>query len=345
MRFIPCAEESGLIIGIGEWVLDEACRQMRAWLDAGFPPIKVAVNLSARHFRLAKLYQNVGDALAVHRIDPRTLELEITESAMMHDVAMSARTSERLKEIGVRLSLDDFGTGYSSLAYLSRFPIDVVKIDQSFVRDITSSPANAAIAQAIIAMSHKLGKIVLAEGVETEEQMHYLRRNDCDEMQGYFFSRPLPADQLALLRSAGTRLSFGSGKDEAPPTVLLVDDEPSILSALNRLLRREGYRVLVAGSAEAAFAVLARESVEVILSDQRMPVMTGTELLARVKTLYPRTVRMVLSGYSEITAVTDAINKGAIHKYLSKPWDDEHLKSEIRDAFRTWKERFGGVGD
>ncbi|MCP5230182.1 EAL domain-containing protein [Accumulibacter sp.] len=344
-RFIPCAEESGLIIGIGEWVLDEACRQMRAWLDAGFPPIKVAVNLSARHFRLAKLYQNVGDALAVHRIDPRTLELEITESAMMHDVAMSARTSERLKEIGVRLSLDDFGTGYSSLAYLSRFPIDVVKIDQSFVRDIISSPANAAIAQAIIAMSHKLGKIVLAEGVETEEQMHYLRRNDCDEMQGYFFSRPLPADQLALLRSAGTRLSFGSGKDEAPPTVLLVDDEPSILSALNRLLRREGYRVLVAGSAEAAFAVLARESVEVILSDQRMPVMTGTELLARVKTLYPRTVRMVLSGYSEITAVTDAINKGAIHKYLSKPWDDEHLKSEIRDAFRTWKERFGGVVD
>jgi EAL domain-containing protein (putative c-di-GMP-specific phosphodiesterase class I) len=114
---------------------------MRAWLDAGFPPIKVAVNLSARHFRLANLYQNVSDALARHRIDPRTLELEITEGAMMNDVAMSARASERLKEIGVRLSLDDFGTGYSSLAYLSRFPIDVVKIDQSFVRDITSNPS------------------------------------------------------------------------------------------------------------------------------------------------------------------------------------------------------------
>jgi len=340
-RFIPLAEESGLIIAIGEWVLGEACRQMRAWLDAGFPPIKVAVNLSARHFHQANLYQNVSDALARHQIDPRTLELEITEGAMMNDVALSARASERLKEIGVRLSLDDFGTGYSSLAYLSRFPIDVVKIDQSFVRDITSNPANAAITQAIIAMSHKLGKITLAEGVESEEQMHYLRRNDCDEMQGYFFSRPLPADEIATLRSAGKRLPLGSGKEDVLPTVLLVDDEASILSALRRLLRREGYRVLLADSAEAAFAVLAREAVEVIVSDQRMPVMTGTELLARVKTLYPRTVRLVLSGYSEITAVTDAINKGSIHRYLSKPWDDEHLKSEIRDAFRTWKERFG----
>ncbi|WP_291982182.1 EAL domain-containing protein [Candidatus Accumulibacter sp. ACC005] len=343
--FIPWAEESGLIIAIGEWVVGEACRQARAWLDAGFPPLKVAVNLSARHFRMANLCQSVGDALAKHHVDPRTLELEITEGAMMHDVVMSARTSERLKEIGVRLSLDDFGTGYSSLAYLSRFPIDVVKIDQSFVSDIISNPANAAITQAIIAMSHKLGKITLAEGVESEEQMQYLRRNDCDEMQGYFFSRPLPADQLAALRSAGKRLALASGRDDAPPTVLLVDDEPSILSALNRLLRREGYRVLLADSASTAFAVLAREPVAVIVSDQRMPVMTGTELLARVKTLYPRTVRLVLSGYSEITAVTDAINKGSIHKYLSKPWDDEHLKSEIRDAFRTWKERFGKEHD
>jgi len=244
----------------------------------------------------------------------------------------------------VRLSLDDFGTGYSSLAYLSRFPIDIVKIDQSFVRNITTDPGNATIAQAIIAMSHKLGKIALAEGVETDEQMHYLRRNDCDEMQGYLFSRPLPADQLAALRSAGKRLDLGPSKGETLPTVLLVDDEPSILSSLNRLLRREGYRVLLADSADAALVVMARETVEVIVSDQRMPLITGTELLtellARVKMLYPRTVRMVLSGYSEISAVTDAINRGAIHKYR-KPWDDEHLKSEIRDAFRTWKDRFG----
>ncbi|WP_291991493.1 EAL domain-containing protein [Candidatus Accumulibacter sp. ACC003] len=340
-RFIPWAEESGLIISISEWVFGEACRQMREWLDTGLPPIKVAVNLSARHFRFPKLYATVGDALTRYRIDPRTLEVEITEGTMMHDVAIATRTCERLKEMGVRLSLDDFGTGYSSLAYLSRLPIDVVKIDQSFIRDVTSNPTNAAIAQATIAMSHKLGKIVLAEGVETEEQMLYLRRNDCDEMQGYWFSRPLPADEVAALRRSGKCLTFGAGSAASQPTVLLVDDEPSILSALRRLLRREGYRVLVADSGAAAFVVLARESVEVIVSDQRMPQMSGTELLERVKKMYPRTVRLVLSGYSEITAVTDAINKGSIHRYLSKPWDDEVLKSEIREAFRAWKERFG----
>jgi diguanylate cyclase (GGDEF)-like protein/PAS domain S-box-containing protein len=340
-RFIPAAEESGLIIAIGEWCLVEACRQMRQWLDAGFPPIKVAVNLSARHFHDTNLQHTVSDALAMHRLDAGMLELEITEGAMMYDVATAIHASERLKEIGVRLSLDDFGTGYSSLAYVSRFPIDLVKIDQSFVRDVTTNPSNAAIVQAIIAMSHKLGKEALAEGVETEEQMSYLRRSDCDEMQGFFFSRPLPADEIATLRRSRKRLHFGSRTNDGLPSLLLVDDEPNILSALNRLLRREGYRILLAGSADEALAILAREPVGVIVTDQRMPTMTGVEFLARVKTLYPSTVRLVLSGYSDVSAVTDAINKGAVYKYLNKPWDEGHLRSEIRDAFRMWKERFG----
>jgi diguanylate cyclase (GGDEF)-like protein/PAS domain S-box-containing protein len=341
-RFIPAAEESGQIIAIGEWVLGEACRQMRRWLDAGFAPIKVAVNLSARQFRLANLALVVGNALAASQLDPRMLELEITEGAMMHDVAVAIRTSERLKELGVRLSLDDFGTGYSSLAYLSRFPIDIVKIDQSFVRDITTNPTNAAIAQATIAMSHKLGKVTLAEGVESEEQMYYLRRNDCDEMQGYLFSRPLAADELAALRIAGRQLAFPAASPQQPlPSVLLVDDEPNILSALKRLLLREGYHVLTAESGQAALAILAREPVKVVVSDQRMPSMSGTELLARVRMIYPQTVRMVLSGHSEIDAVTDAINLGAVYKYLNKPWDDDSLKNEVRAAIRHWNECFG----
>ncbi|MBK8115418.1 MAG: EAL domain-containing protein [Candidatus Accumulibacter sp.] len=343
-RFIAAAEESGHIVSIGEWVLREACRQMRRWLDAGFAPIKVAVNLSARQFRLSNLTLSISEALAGNGLQAPMLELEITEGAMMHDVAAAIRTSERLKELGVRLSLDDFGTGYSSLAYLSRFPIDVVKIDQSFVRDITTNPSNAAIAQATIAMSHKLGKITLAEGIESEEQMYYLRRNDCDEMQGYYFSRPLPADEIATLRAGECRLHFrATDHGEQLPTVLLVDDEPSILSALNRLLRREGYRVLTAETGDAALGILARETVKVIVSDQRMPTMTGTDLLARVRTLYPETVRMVLSGHSEIQAVTDAINRGAVYKYLNKPWDDETLKTEVRAALRHWNERFGNA--
>ncbi len=341
-EFIPLAEESTQIIGIGEWVLGEACRQMRAWLDAGLRPVKVAINLAARHFLVPGLHITVADALALHRIDPRFLEIEITEGAMMQDVAGAIRSMTQLKEVGVRISLDDFGTGYSSLAYLSRFPIDVVKIDQSFVRDIFANPVNAAIAQATIAMSHKLKKIVLAEGVETEEQMQYLRRNECDEMQGYFFSKPLPVEEISCMLQDGTAMSFSRQPGAAPlNTVLFVDDESNILSSIKRTLRREGYDILTAENAVEGFSLLARYDVQVIVSDQRMPGMNGTEFLSRVKNLYPQTVRMVLSGYSEISAVTDSINKGAVYRFMMKPWNDENLKEEIAGALRHWRELYG----
>ncbi len=340
---IPAAEETGYIIGIGDWVIAEACRQMRRWLDAGWPPLKVAVNLSARQFRFSNLCLSVADALAASRIPPAMLELEITEGAMMQDLASAIRTTERLKTLGVGLSLDDFGTGYSSLAYLSRFPIDMVKIDQSFVRDIVSNPNNAAIAQAIIAMAHKLGKVALAEGIETEEQMYYLRRHGCDEMQGFYFSRPLTAEGITALRQRDSRIHFHIQADETPPTVLLVDDEPNVLAALRRLLRRDGYRVLLADSAEAAMATLARETVQVIVSDQKMPSMGGVEFFSRIRSLHPETVRLVLSGISEVGVLTDAINKGAIYKYLNKPWDDELFRNEISEAFRYWRERFSKI--
>ena len=341
-EFIFFAEQSQYIIDLGEWVLRETCRQMRAWLDAGLPPIKVAINLSARHFIAPNLSANIADELALQRIDPRFLEIEITEGAMMQDVTAAILSMRQLKAVGVRISLDDFGTGYSSLAYLSRFPIDIVKIDQSFVHDITTNPVNSAIAQATIAMSHKLGKLVLAEGVETEEQMHYLRRNECDEMQGYFFSRPLPACDIAPLLEAGTGMIFPEHQGaEGSNTVLFVDDESNILASLKRTLRREGYVILTAESAAEGFSILAKNSVQVVVSDQRMPEMSGTEFLARVKTLYPETVRMVLSGYSEISAVTDSINKGEVYRFMLKPWSDEQLKMEVSGALRHWREQYG----
>ncbi|WP_407279828.1 EAL domain-containing protein [Aromatoleum evansii] len=339
--FIPLAEECGCIAEIDDWVLESSCRQMRAWRDAGLPPVRMAVNFSARQFRREGLQETVAQALAKHGADARMLEIEITESTVMQDMGAAMRTITQLKSLEVRLSLDDFGTGYSSLAHLSRFPIDVLKIDQSFVRDIVTNPANAAIVQATIAMAQKLGKLVIAEGVETEEQLHYLRRSECDELQGYFFSRPVPADALALMLREGRALSFTSSAEQSVrDIVLLVDDEASILSALRRTLRREGYDILAANSAEEGFSMLAKHNVKVIVSDQRMPGMSGTEFLARVKTLYPRTVRMVLSGYSEISAVTDAINRGAIYRFLAKPWDDEQLKEEIRAALREWRSLF-----
>jgi len=337
--FIPVAEETGLIISIGEWVLREACRQARAWRDARLPPLRVAVNLSARHFHYGSLPETVASALAASGIEPKYLELELTESAMMQDASRAVRIVDRLKNLGLRISLDDFGTGYSSLAYLSRFAIDRLKIDQSFVRDITTNPVNASIATATIAMAHKLGKIVVAEGVETEAQMQFLRRHDCDEMQGYLFSRPLPAAEMTTLLAAGKRLAFGTAPTAAQQsTLLLVDDEQNILNALRRLFRREGYHVLTAGSGAEALELLALNPVQVIISDQRMPEMSGVEFLSRVKELYPRTVRIVLSGYSELSTVTDAINRGAIWKYISKPWDDEDLLQEIRAVFRSLRE-------
>jgi diguanylate cyclase (GGDEF)-like protein/PAS domain S-box-containing protein len=338
--FIPVAEETGMIIAISEWVLREACRCAKEWQNAHLPAIRMAVNLSARHFRYNDLPETVASVLAETGLEARLLELELTESAIMQDPGKAVRIVDRLKNLGVRISLDDFGTGYSSLAYLSRFAIDRLKIDQSFIRDITTNPINASIATATIAMAHKLGKIVVAEGVETEAQMHFLRRHDCDEMQGYLFSRPVPADELREILRSGRHLSFDTdGATEAANTLLLVDDEPNVLNSLRRLLRREGYRILTAGSGAEALELLALQPVQVIISDQRMPGMSGVEFLSKVKELYPETVRMSLSGYSEISTVTDAINKGAIWKYITKPWDDELLVQEIRTAFRAARER------
>ena len=264
----------------------------------------------------------------------------------MQDIAASIRNMSQLKELGVRISLDDFGTGYSSMSYLSKFPVDVVKIDQSFIGDITTNAANAAIAQATIAMSHKLGKLVLAEGVETLEQMTYLQRCECDEMQGYYFSRAVPADEIATMLGDDRRISWKQeGAQRARATILLVDDETSIQSALKRTLRREGYTILTAENATEGFALLAKHPVQVIISDQHMHEMTGTQFLSQARIMYPETVRIVLSGFSEIATVTDAINKGAAYRFLTKPWNDEQLKEEIRGALRHWRELYGKDDD
>jgi len=211
-EFIPLAEETGLILPIGEWVLRQACAQARAWQDAGHGPLLIAVNLSGRQFRQQELVQTVEQALASAGLDPRHLELELTESILMRSVEETVDTLRQLKAMGLRVSVDDFGTGYSSLNYLTRFPIDTLKIDQSFVRGITTDPGDAAITAAIIAMARGLKIAVIAEGVETQDQLVYLRQRGCRLMQGYLFSRPVPAEQFELLlrdRTGAARLARG----------------------------------------------------------------------------------------------------------------------------------------
>ncbi|WP_159887491.1 putative bifunctional diguanylate cyclase/phosphodiesterase [Paenibacillus puerhi] len=197
-HFIPFAEESGLIVPIGEWVLREACRQNKEWQDAGYAPPPVSVNLSTRQFLQHNLAGRVAEVLKVTGLDPNQLELEITESCTM-DVEYAIEQMHELKRLGVKISIDDFGTGYSSLSYLKKFPIDKLKIDQSFVRDIMTDPNDAAIVASIIAMTGHLSLKVIAEGVETEEQLQFLHRNQCDEIQGYYFSPPLPVQKVQQL--------------------------------------------------------------------------------------------------------------------------------------------------
>jgi EAL domain-containing protein (putative c-di-GMP-specific phosphodiesterase class I) len=203
-RFISVAEETGLILPIGEWALRTACEQNKRWRDLGIGGIPVAVNLSAKQFSRG-LVDTVGRVLAETELDPELLELELTESLSMEDPEDTIEILHRLEAMKVRLAIDDFGTGYSNLGYLRRFPVHKLKLDQMFVRGIVSNPDDLAIAQAVIAMGHSLRLRVVAEGVETADQLALLSRHDCDQMQGYYFSRPLPADACEpLLRERPT---------------------------------------------------------------------------------------------------------------------------------------------
>jgi diguanylate cyclase (GGDEF)-like protein/PAS domain S-box-containing protein len=336
-EFIPVMEETGLIVRVGAWVIDEACRQIAQWMESGVGELRVAVNVSSRQFVEGDLEADVRAAIARHNIDPALLELELTESALMINAEHTIEVLTRLKALGIKVAIDDFGTGYSSLAYLKRFPIDKLKIDIAFVRDITVNPDDAAIALAIISMAHSMKMLVIAEGVESRAQMVYLRRHRCDEIQGFHFSRPLPArDMGELLLANRAQPSAEEARESNRQTLLLVDDDANVLSSLHRLFRRDNYKILTALSPEEGFEMLALHQVHVIVCDQRMPGMSGTEFLSKVKEMYPETIRIILSGYTGLEAVLDSINHGAIYRFYTKPWDDTQLRDNIRLAFHHY---------
>jgi diguanylate cyclase (GGDEF)-like protein len=336
-RFIPISEELGLIVELGNFVVETACRQSRAWLDSGAGDFIISINVSSLQIQRPDFVEGIKARLAQFNVPARCLEIELTESMLAERADLVANAMNALKAIGVGIALDDFGTGFSSLNYLRRFPLDRLKIDQSFVRDIAVDASSAGICRAIIGLGHQLGMNVMAEGVETAAQVGYLLRNGCDAFQGYYFSQAVaPAQALELLRQRYmNQHAVVQSRDER--TLLLVDDEENILRALTRTLRRDGYHIFTATAAREAFELLARHDIQVIISDQRMPGMSGTEFLSRVKEMYPGTVRMVLSGYTDLQAVTDAINRGAIYKFLTKPWNDADLRAQILEAFRLYQ--------
>jgi EAL domain-containing protein (putative c-di-GMP-specific phosphodiesterase class I) len=221
-QFIPLAEETGVIVPIGRWVLKEACAQNMAWQRRGLRPVTMAVNLSPRQFADGHLLQDVDEALLASGMSPVLLQLEVTESMVMRNVSRAIKILDAIQSRGIRLAIDDFGTGYSSMSLMKQFPIDTIKIDRSFVRDLPVDSEDQAIAQAIISMGKALGMTVVAEGVETPEQQAFLRSHACDEMQGFLFSKPLPPKQMAdLLRAEPTLTSpplqpdAGSGLESA----------------------------------------------------------------------------------------------------------------------------------
>ena len=228
-EFIGLAEDNGLIISIGEWVLRTVCLQSKAWQDAGFDPLRVAVNLSARQFQQPGLVESVAKILEDTGLDPNLLELELTEGSIMKDPNQAIPKLYELKAMGIQISVDDFGTGYSSLNYLKRFPIDTLKVDQSFVKDINTDPDNEAIVSAIITLAHALKLNVIAEGVETQEQLDCLRTLKCDEVQGFLFSLPLAVPEVTDLLAE--KQSLGIPKDYKTTQL------PSLLSVLEHHFR------------------------------------------------------------------------------------------------------------
>jgi diguanylate cyclase (GGDEF)-like protein/PAS domain S-box-containing protein len=342
--FVPILEETGLIVRVGNWVLNEACRKIAAWGKRATGPVHLSINVSGIQFFVGGLEEEVLKAIKVHDIAPELLELELTESSLMSNAEDTITVLRNLKALGIQISIDDFGTGYSSLAYLKRFPIDKLKIDIAFVREVTSNPDDAAIVLAIINMAHSLKLRVIAEGVEKEAQLAYLRRHNCDEMQGYYFSRPVPEEEFELMLSDGKSLSTPADDSLVQQqTLLIVDDDAFMLDVLSDFLAQDGYRILTAQTAAEGFDLLARHTVQVILCDQCMPLMSGTEFMERVKNLAPDTFRIMLSAYADLTPIMAAINHGAIDRFYTKPWKGAVLRENIREGFRLHAMVHGGA--
>ena len=320
-------------------LLRRACQDLRGWRDCGLPPVRLAIKLSAGQLGERDLARMIGALLAEYDIDPGQLVLEIAETALAGAGGVGGAALAPLHRLGASLALDQFGATASLLSHLERFPLGSVNLDRMLVRNgaanAEADPDNAARIKTIISMAHQLGLLVRADGVDTEAQCAFLSRNMCDQIQGGFFGAPVCAAAIATLLAARHSLPAHllrfprSGKR----TLLLVDDEPNIVSALKRLLRPDGYQILSACSGQQGLDVLASHEVDVIVSDQRMPGMLGADFLRAAKVRHPHTIRIMLSGYTELQSVTAAVNEGAIYKFLTKPWDDDQLRGHIGEAF------------
>ncbi len=339
-RFLARVERAGLSSELGLWVLDAAMTQLAAWRARGLDYLTLSVHIDGVLLARTDCLDAIGERLHRHQLPAASFEFELPESALALDVHRIHDTLTGLRALGATLTVQDFGKGGLSFAALGQYPLDRLQIGRGFIRNVASDPRSAAIVRGIIAMGHRLNMKLTAKGVETEAELGFLRRNHCDFFLGHLFSPPLPAELLDPLIQRRFLLPAAFAETRPERTLLLLDDEDNVLRSLVRLFRRDGYKVLTATTVREAFDLLGSNTVQVIVSDQRMPDMSGTEFLAKVRELYPDTVRMVLSGYTDLATITEAINRGSIYRFLTKPWNDDELRSHIEAAFRS-HERLG----
>ena len=338
--FIPLAEETGQAIALGHWVLQRVAQDMVSFVEKTYISFPGMVTVSHLEFWRADFVEGLRKVLQETRLSARFLMLAVTEELLNANPEDSVSAVQELHDMGVGVALQRLRVGSFSLRTLRKMSLRHIKIDPVFIKDVLHDADDAAITRSLISLAHQLDLRVVADGVETEAHYWFLRRNFCDEVQGPLFGTSFSAQELLALlqRTAGrVTLPMAPSPESSGKVLLLLDDEPNILRALVRLLRRDGYRILMASSPEEAFVLLAEHPVQVVVSDQRMPTMTGTEFFVRVKALYPQTIRLILSGYTDLKSVTDAINHGAIYRFLTKPWNDEELRDQVAQAFRTWE--------
>lgn len=345
-RFIPIAEESELIVQIGEWVVESVCAQLKRWSNNGFQLVPVAVNISSKQFFDERFSGFIKRVLAENGVDSGYLEIELTESASMGNPETAILRMEKLKEVGVSISIDDFGTGYSNLAYLRRFDVDKLKVDISFVRGITNSPEDRFIVTSLIRLSHSLGLKVVAEGVETEGQCRILMEEGCDIIQGYFFRPPLLLQQALELMKDDSRLQLPTLPEMVCRYVLLVDDETKVLSSLSRIAEeQEDLVLLTAANAEEGYTILAAREIDVVVADYHMPSQDGAEFLMRVKKLYPKAIRILMTGDVSKEALVNAINKAEAFKFIEKPYEVRGFFGALQEAFEEYDRRCYAPGE
>lgn len=337
--FIPILEDTGLIIAVGDWVLRTACTQQVKWKQATGVAVNMAINISAHQFRDKNLPGRIRDIIGETGIDPNHLELEITESVYMDHADRTLQILETFKSEGIRLSIDDFGTGYCSLGYLREFPVDILKIDQSFVKWMTGDPDSYVIARSVVALAHGLGMRVIAEGVETEGQLRLLAAEGCDDIQGYFFSRPVPASEILQLLRAGACYPLPMRVPRNQGTiVVIVAGLPDTAVALDRALGVNAHRIVTLGTTEEAFEALAINEVAAIVAGPQVPGISGEEFMRRVRGIYPSVTRILLVPEAPRGTGTRIANPNPVAEYISVPLDQD----DLRDRFRRLIPRHRG---